>query len=76
MKKFWLIALSLLLVVAMTFGIVACDKGKDDDKDGGDETGIEEVAGDYSIDLSALGMPIIVYLRIEEDGKFMFSGSA
>ena len=76
MKKFWLIALSLLLVVAMTFGIIACDKGKDDDKDGGDETGIEEVAGDYSIDLSALGMPIIVYLRIEEDGKFMFSGSA
>ena len=76
MKKFWLIALSLLLVVAMTFGIIACDKGKDDDKDGGDETGIEEVAGDYSIDLSALGMPLIVYLRIEEDGKFMFSGSA
>ena len=74
MKKFWLAALSLLLVVAMAFGIVACgDKG--DDGTGGGTSDVADVAGIYSIDLSALGMPLVVYLRIEEDGDFMFSGS-
>lgn len=73
MKKFWLTALTLLLAVAMTFGMVACG-GKDDD-DKGNETQKIDVAGIYSIDLSALGMPLIVYLQIEDDGAFMFSNA-
>lgn len=74
MKKFWLTALTILLAVAMTFGLVACG-GKDGNDDQGSGSGDIDVAGIYSIDLSALGMPLIVYLQIEEDGAFMFSGS-
>ena len=73
MKKFWLTALTLLLAVAMAFGMVAC--GDKTDETGGGTSDVKDVAGDYSIDLSALGMPLIVYLRIGEDGKFIFSGA-
>ena len=84
MKKIWRFALALMLAATMAVGLTACGEN------GGDTTNpattepvttepveseVAEIVGDYSIDLSALGMPLTVYLRIEEDGAFMFSNS-
>ena len=33
----------------------------------------EAIAGDYQIDITNLGMPLVFYLRIEADGAFMLS---
>ena len=84
MKKVWRFALALMLAATMAVGLTACGEN------GGDTTNpattepvttepveseVAEIVGDYSIDLSALGMPLTVYLRIEEDGAFQFSNS-
>ena len=81
MTKFWLVLLSLAMALAMVFGLAACepsdpDKDKDEDKDPGGttENEITEVVGDYSVDLSEAGMPMVVYFQIKEDGSFLFSG--
>lgn len=33
----------------------------------------EAIAGDYQIDITQLGMPLVFYLRIDADGNFMLS---
>lgn len=33
----------------------------------------ESIAGDYQIDITQLGMPLVFYLRIDADGNFMLS---
>ncbi|HDS29362.1 MAG TPA: hypothetical protein ENN96_02650 [Candidatus Acetothermia bacterium] len=36
-------------------------------------TRFQAIAGDYQIDLTRLGMPLVIYLRIGADGTFMLS---
>ncbi len=42
---------------------------------GGGISGAAEVAGDYYIDLTELGMKLTIYLRIGQDGAFQFSNT-
>lgn len=66
MKKFLAILLSLVLAATMAIGLTACEP----------DDGLGEpidVAGVYTIDLSASGMPLTVYLQIKEDGAFTFA---
>lgn len=69
MKKISTKFLAFLLALIMVSSLTACKKTEDSK---GDK--LSEVAGDYDIDLSALGMQLTVYLRINEDGSFKFSG--
>ncbi|PWM74608.1 MAG: hypothetical protein DBX59_03505 [Bacillota bacterium] len=75
MKKAWKLLCALLAAV-LAFGLVACnpEKGPDDGGNGGNETKIE-IAGTYSIDLSAMEMPLTIYLKVEENGDFKFSNT-
>lgn len=66
MKKFLVILLSLVLAATMAIGLTACEPD-----DGPGEP--IDVAGVYTIDLSASGMPLTVYLQIKEDGAFTFA---
>ncbi len=36
----------------------------------------EAIAGDYQIDITRLGMPLVFYLRIGADGNFTTGGGA
>ena len=69
MKKFLAILLSLMLAATLAGSLAACGPGEGS---GGDPI---DVAGVYSIDLSASGMPLTVYLKIEEDGAFTFAAN-
>lgn len=68
MKKFVLLLLSLVMTAALALGFTACDGGEDEP-----DTPSVDVAGEYAIDLSEAGMPLTVYLQIEDDGAFMFA---
>ncbi len=59
----------LMLLAFLSFGIVACN-GEDPEEEP------FEHAGEYEIDIEDLGMPLIVYLRIEEDGTFTFASDS
>lgn len=72
MKKFLVSMLSLVMVLAMAFGLAACgDRGNN--PGGGTTDTFSDIAGDYGVDLSGAGMPMTVYLRIGSDGAFVFS---
>jgi hypothetical protein len=58
---------TISLVVSMLFaisGMVVADADR-----------FEGIAGEYQIDITNLGMPLVFYLRIEADGSFMLSPS-
>lgn len=77
MKKIVKRGFVLLLAVCMMLGIVAC--GSEGGSTGGDaSTGggnTAEVANDYYLDLTELGMKLTVFLRLNEDGTFIFSNT-
>lgn len=77
MKKLFKRGLVVLLAVCMMFGIVACgSETKDTASDGQTSDGnTAEVANDYYLDLSELGMNLTVFLRLNEDGTFIFSNT-
>ena len=52
---------------------VACGTEKESDKRPMVDT--SEVAGDYYLDLTELGMKMMLYLRLNAEGGFQFSGS-
>ena len=65
MKRIFAFALVLCML------LTGC--GKQDTKTG--SSFAKEVADDYYIDLTELGMKLTIYLRISEDGKFLFSST-
>ncbi len=70
MKKFLAAILAFVLSLSLLCGFTACASGE---SGGGTDT--SEVADDYYIDLTDLGMNLTVYLRLREDGTFMFSNT-
>ena len=88
MKKFTRI-MSLMLVFCMLFAMVACggdakdttantvaDNTQDTAKDNTDTTPdqkFDDIAGEYLLDASNLGMPMKWYIKITADGKFQIS---
>lgn len=75
MKKLWLFVVTSILALAMSFTLVACGGNENNDDGAGGDADVADVVGDYSVDLSALGMPLTVYLRISKDGTFKFSSA-
>ena len=72
MKKGLKSAALLLGGAMLVLGLTAC--GKEDTESKGAE-GTEELAGNYYIDLTDLGMKLTFYLDLEQDGTFMFSNT-
>ena len=62
MKAKFRVGIGLLLVTCLVLGTAAIGAAR-----------FESIAGDYQIDITQLGMPLIFYLRIEADGAFMLS---
>ena len=81
MNTFWKSVLALLTASILLLSFAACngDETSDPAQSGsestGAESGVKEIAGDYSIDISGAGMALTLYLRIEENGNFKFSNS-
>jgi len=70
LKLVGVFTLSFLLVSS----IAACRRDDDPDNGNGNGNGNGETfafAGDYEIDITNLGMPLVIYLRIDEDANFM-----
>ncbi len=69
-----LVILSVLMVGC--FFLTACGSSEEAATQAGGSAGgvnLGEAAGDYYIDLTELGMALTVFLRLNEDGTFMFS---
>ncbi len=62
MKTKYRVGIGLLLVTLLVLSTAAVGAAR-----------FEAIAGDYQIDITQLGMPLIFYLRIEADGAFMLS---
>lgn len=73
MKKFWRTALSVMLALVMAVGLFAC---RTDEETGGGDGEKIDIAGVYSIDLSEFMSSYVIYLKIEDDGDFVFSDTA
>lgn len=70
MKRMLRLSTFWLLAFVMVFTLFACiDNGTDDNGDAEPHV----LAADYEIDISAFGMPLIFYLRINDDGSFMLA---
>lgn len=63
---------TIFLVLAIVLSAAACGSRTDTPKTSGDTT---EVIGDYYIDLTELGMKLTIFLRIADDGTFLFSNT-
>lgn len=61
-----------LLMLSLLVGLTACGGNQ---KDTASKEEMSEVAGDYYLDLSELGMNLTIYLRLEKDGRFQFSNT-
>ena len=66
-RKTLILALSYLLA----FSAFACA----DKKDGETQNEGAAVTGDYYLDLTELGMKLTIYLRLKENGEFIFSNT-
>jgi hypothetical protein len=51
--------MGLLLIVVLVSGIAAVGSAR-----------FASIAGDYQIDISRMGMPLVFYLRVDTDGGF------
>lgn len=72
MKKGLKSAALLLGSVMLVFGLTACGNEESGSKEA---EGTAELAGNYYIDLTDLGMKLTFYLDLEQDGTFMFSNT-
>ncbi len=83
MKKLFK-AVSVLLVFAMLFSFAACTGSNDTEETGtGDQTNTDtpvsdpnkyaDIAGEYMLDATDLGMAMKWYIKISADGKFVIS---
>ena len=66
--------LQILLAVVLCTALAACGSGSEETEEK-NTANTEAIAGDYYLDLSELGMKLTVYLRISEDGNFLFSNT-
>ncbi len=83
LKLFGIVSLSLFFV----FAIAACGRNGEDPVNGNGENGengdndvpdngeVFELSGEYEIDITNLGMPLVIYLKIDDDGDFMLQTS-
>lgn len=60
-----------ILIVCLLFSMTACGEAGETKK----TPNTKDVAGDYYLDLSDLGMKLTVFLKLEENGKFIFSNT-
>lgn len=80
MKKLFK-SIAMLLVLAMLLTFAACAPKEDKTTDtqtepaaqNGATTACPEIAGEYELDASNLGMPMKWYIKVTEDGKFVIS---
>ena len=72
MKKGLKSAVLLLGSTMLVFGLTACGNEESGSKKA---EGTAELAGNYYIDLTDLGMKLTFYLDLEQDGTFMFSNT-
>ena len=71
MKKGWKKSIGILAIGILVLGLTAC--GQSEKETSAADT--KEVANEYYIDLTDLGMKLTFYLRLEENGKFLFSNT-
>lgn len=72
MKKIMKRVAAAILTACMMLGLVACGGEK---KSASGSTDTSEIANDYYLDLTELGMKLTVYLRLDAEGSFMFSNT-
>ena len=85
MKHLWKKAAIFMMMATMTISITACSEKESEQNTESDavssgttvaeSTDELEVTNDYAMDLTPLGMPLTVYLRLDEDGKFILSNT-
>lgn len=81
MKKIWKKLAIFMSMACMMLSLVACggNGGEEDAVSGGTSSSknadTSEVANDYYLDLTELGMKLTVYLRLDEAGNFIFSNT-
>lgn len=79
MKKIWKKIAVFALMVCMAFSLAACGGNDEDAVSGGTSSSknadTSEVANDYYLDLTDLGMKLTVYLRLDAEGNFIFSNT-
>ena len=66
--------IAVLLLFVMAFSLVSCGAPAENNS-AQTGAGAADTAGDYYVDLTELGMKITLYLRIREDGTFIFSNT-
>ena len=69
---------AIVVSFAAVLALAGCGSSKTtDSKNSGktDKKAVEAVAGDYYLDLSELGMKLVIYLRLTENGTFQFSNT-
>lgn len=69
MRKLGKKLLGMIFVCAMLLSLAACGS----DSETKTSVNTSEIAGDYYIDLTELGMKLTLYLRLDENGGFLFS---
>ncbi len=72
MRKGFKSAALLLGSAILVLGLTACGKEESEAKGA---QGTEELAGNYYINLTDLGMKLTFYLDLEQDGTFLFSNT-
>jgi len=69
MKKVF--AFVLLILISLVF--VSCDGTETSSENPTDDSSLSSVVGEYEIDITDLGMPLVFYLKIDEDDQFYLS---
>ena len=64
MRRKFRAGIGLLLVALLAVGTMALGAGR-----------FESIAGVYQIDITNMGMPLVFYLQVDEDGNFMLAPS-
>ena len=66
---------AIVVSFAAVLALAGCGSSKTTDSSNSSKTdkkAVEAVAGDYYLDLSELGMKLVIYLRLTENGHFSF----
>lgn len=69
---------AIVVSFAAVLALAGCGSSKTTDSSNSSKTdkkAVEAVAGDYYLDLSELGMKLVIYLRLTENGTFQFSNT-
>jgi hypothetical protein len=70
MRKVFKLSTLWLFILVIGFVLFACDELPNDDDD---DPVAHVLAGEYEIDISNFGMPLVFYLKINLDGTFMLA---